>query len=160
MTEAATAMAMAAPAISLAARRPGYPPDSSAERVGCSRPDRRTRRLVPGGSWPYPGPGPTWHRPPAGVAGRGRGLARSGRWGELLAVIERHGDRAMDFVWRHKGALTISTLLATFLAEPEVFLGGGRELMSEAAQELTQPQVEAADSVAGRPLPAWPCPWR
>ena len=94
------------------------------------------------------------------VAGRGRGLARSGRWGELLAVIERHGDRAMDFVWRHKGALTISTILATFLAEPEVFLGGGRELMSEAAQELTQPQVEAADSVAGRPLPAWPYPWR
>jgi hypothetical protein len=109
---------------------------------------------------PIPGQDPTWHRPPAGVAGRGRGLARSGRWGELLAVIERHGDRAMDFVWRHKGALTISTILATFLAEPEVFLGGGRELMSEAAQELTQPQVEAADSVAGRPLPAWPYPWR
>jgi hypothetical protein len=26
-----------------------------------------------------------------------RTLARSGRWDELLAVIERHGDRALDF---------------------------------------------------------------
>jgi hypothetical protein len=121
---------------------------------------RSVRNNLKIGLTPWTGQDPTWHRPPGGVAGRGRGLARSGRWGELLAVIERHGDRAMDFVWRHKGALTISTILATFLAEPEVFLGGGRELMSEAAQELTQPQVEAADSVAGRPLPAWPYPWR
>jgi len=81
-------------------------------------------------------------------------LARSGRWGELVAVIERHGDRAMDFIWRHKGALAVSTILATFLAEPEVFLGGGRELMSGAAEELTRPPVEAADSVAMRLLRA------
>ncbi len=67
-----------------------------------------------------------------------RVLARSDRWGELLAVIERHGDWAMDFVWRHKRALTVSTILATLLAEPEVFLGGGRELMSKAVQELTR----------------------
>ena len=106
------------------------------------------------------GPGPDLAPSAGGRCWPRSGAARSGRWGELLAVIERHGDRAMDFVWRHKGALTISTILATFLAEPEVFLGGGRELMSEAAQELTQPQVEAADSVAGRPLPAWPYPWR
>ena len=50
-------------------------------------------------------------------------LARSGRWSELLAVIERHGDQALNFVWRNKGALAVSTILATFLAEPEVFLG-------------------------------------
>jgi hypothetical protein len=65
-------------------------------------------------------------------------------------VIERHGDRALTFVWRNKGARTVSTILATFLAEPEVSLGGGRELMSGAAQELTRPPVEAADSVAIR----------
>jgi hypothetical protein len=55
-------------------------------------------------------------------------LARTGRWSELLAVIERLGD-LMDFIWRHKGPLAVATILATFLAEPEVFLGGGRELM-------------------------------
>ena len=77
-------------------------------------------------------------------------LARSGRWGELLAVIERHGDRAMDFVWRHKGALAVSTILAKFLAEPEVFLGGGRELIGGAVREATQPLADDADAAASR----------
>ena len=46
-------------------------------------------------------------------------LARSGRWDELLAVIERHGERALDFTLRHKGALAVATVLGTFLAEPQ-----------------------------------------
>ena len=77
-------------------------------------------------------------------------LARSGRWDELLAVIERHGDRAMDFIWRHKGALTVSTVLGTFLAEPEAFLGGGRELIGGAAQEATQPIAYVAGTAVSR----------
>jgi hypothetical protein len=77
-------------------------------------------------------------------------LARSGRWGELLAVIERHGDRAMDFVWRNKGALTVTTVLGAFLAEPEVFLGGGRELIGGAAQEAAQPIALMAGTAASR----------
>ena len=77
-------------------------------------------------------------------------LARSGRWGELVAVIERHGDRAMDFVWRHKGALAVATVLGTFLADPEAFLGGGRELIGGAAQEATQPIALMAGTAAGR----------
>ena len=77
-------------------------------------------------------------------------LARSGCWGELVAVIERHGDRAMDFVWRHKGALAVTTALATFLAEPEVFLGGGRELIGGAVKEATQPIALMAGTAAGR----------
>jgi hypothetical protein len=48
-------------------------------------------------------------------------LAWTGRWSELLAVIERHGDRALNFVWRNKSALTITTVLETFLADPEAF---------------------------------------
>jgi hypothetical protein len=75
-------------------------------------------------------------------------LARSSRWGELLAVIERHGDRALDFTWRHKGALAVATILAKFLAEPEVFLGGGRELIGEATREATQPLADVADAAA------------
>ena len=37
-------------------------------------------------------------------------------------MIERHGDRALTFVWRNKGALTVTTVLETFLADPEAFL--------------------------------------
>ena len=77
-------------------------------------------------------------------------LARSGRWDELLAVIERHGDRAMDFVWRHKGALAVAAVLGTFLADPEAFLGGGRELIGGAAQEATQPIALMAGTAASR----------
>jgi hypothetical protein len=77
-------------------------------------------------------------------------LARSGRWGELVAVIERHGDRAMDFVWRHKGALAVATVLGTFLADPEAFLGGGRELIGKAAREATQPFADAVDAASSR----------
>ena len=74
-------------------------------------------------------------------------LARTGRWSELLAVIERHGDRALDFVWRNKGALAVATVLGTFLADPEAFLGGGRELIGGAA---TQPIAIVADAAASR----------
>jgi hypothetical protein len=74
-------------------------------------------------------------------------LARSGRWDELVAVIERHGDRAMSFVWRNKGALAVATVLGTFLADPEAFLGGGRELIGGAA---TQPIAIVADAAASR----------
>jgi hypothetical protein len=77
-------------------------------------------------------------------------LARTGRWSELLAVIERHGDRAMDFVWRHKGALAVTAVIGAFLAEPETFLGGGRELVAGAAQEATQPIALMAGTAAGR----------
>jgi hypothetical protein len=77
-------------------------------------------------------------------------LARSGRWGELVAVIERHGDRAMDFVWRHKGALAVAAVLGTFLADPEAFLGGGRELIGGAAQEAAQPIALIAGTAASR----------
>jgi hypothetical protein len=77
-------------------------------------------------------------------------LARSGRWGELLVVIERHGDRALSFIWRNKGALAVSTVLGTFLADPEAFLGGGRELVAGAAREATLPLADVADAAAGR----------
>jgi hypothetical protein len=77
-------------------------------------------------------------------------LTRSGRWGELVAVIERHGDRAMDFIWRNKGALAVATVLGTFLADPEAFLGGSRELIGGAALEATQPIAIVADAAASR----------
>ena len=37
-------------------------------------------------------------------------LARTGRWSELLVVIERHGNLALTFIWRNKGALTVTTV--------------------------------------------------
>jgi hypothetical protein len=61
-------------------------------------------------------------------------LRRLGRFEEVLAVVERYGDRALDFVWRHKGALAVATALAAFLKDPESFLGRTRELAVSTGQ--------------------------
>ena len=57
-------------------------------------------------------------------------LDRIGRTDELLDVIGRYGDRAMEFVWRHKGTLVIAAALTAFLADPEPFLDGTRHLVT------------------------------
>jgi hypothetical protein len=48
---------------------------------------------------------------------------------ELLAVIRQYGDEAMAFIWRNKGALTVATLLGTFLADPEAYISGAKQLV-------------------------------
>src|SRR5947208_3262448 len=64
-------------------------------------------------------------------------LATLGRTGDVLAVVGRHGDRALDFVWRHKGALAVGAVLAEFLADPAPFLDGTRRLVVGAADAVT-----------------------
>jgi hypothetical protein len=51
------------------------------------------------------------------------------RSAELLSVVRRYGDGAMDFIWRNKGALTVATLLGTFLADPEAYVSGAKQLV-------------------------------
>lgn len=62
-------------------------------------------------------------------------LAKSGvldatsRSPELLGVIRRYGDEAMAFIWRNKGALAVATLLGSFLADPEAYISGAKQLI-------------------------------
>ncbi|HXX92505.1 MAG TPA: hypothetical protein VEN81_02665 [Planctomycetota bacterium] len=56
-------------------------------------------------------------------------IERSGRTAEILGVVERFGDRACDFLWRHKGPLFAGALLASFLADPRPYLDGVKELV-------------------------------
>lgn len=65
-------------------------------------------------------------------------LARIGRSDELLDVIGKYGDAAMDFIWRNKGALTITAVLAAFLADPEPFINGTKDLATEVADPITR----------------------
>ena len=37
----------------------------------------------------------------------------------------------MDFIWRNKGALTVASVLATFLADPRTYITGAKELIVE-----------------------------
>ena len=66
-------------------------------------------------------------------------MHRTGQWDkipktqdqakQLLEILAEYGDRAMDFIWRHKGALAVTALLATFLMEPEPYINGVKELV-------------------------------
>ncbi len=57
----------------------------------------------------------------------------------LMATVGKYGDRAMDFVWKNKGALAVGTTLAVFLADPEPFLDGTRSLAEIAASTAVAP---------------------
>lgn len=76
------------------------------------------------------------------MAGEGGELARIGRTPEVLAVIEKYGDKAMQFIWKHKGALTVTAALAAFLAEPEPFINGAKDLSKVVAEAAVKPLAD------------------
>jgi hypothetical protein len=68
-------------------------------------------------------------------------LAQAGRHAELLGVVARHGDRAADFIWRHKGVLAGGAALAAFLANPQEFIDGVRDITAFAGESVVKPVV-------------------
>ena len=56
-------------------------------------------------------------------------LTATERSSELLPVIRRYGDEAMDFIWKNKGSLAVTSVLISFLADPQVYISGARELV-------------------------------
>jgi hypothetical protein len=83
------------------------------------------------------------------MASEGGELARIGRTPEILAVIEKYGDKAMQFVWRHKGELAVTAALAAFLAEPEPFINGAKDITQAVAKPLAEvPAIAAREGAA------------
>ncbi|HEX7376770.1 MAG TPA: hypothetical protein VF278_06635 [Pirellulales bacterium] len=68
-------------------------------------------------------------------------LTKIGRTDELLAVIGKHGDRAMDFVWKNKGALAVTASLAAFLYDPRPFIDGATDLANAAVEGIARPMA-------------------
>ena len=76
-------------------------------------------------------------------------LAKIGRTTELLEVVTKHpdptwADAVMDFIWRHKGALAVSAALAAFLADPEPFINGVKDITKIAAENTVGKVAEEA----------------
>jgi hypothetical protein len=69
-------------------------------------------------------------------------LAAIGRTPELMQVITRHGDAAMDFIWRNKGALAVGTSLTAFLASPKAFIDGTNQLAGTIGDAAVKPLVQ------------------
>lgn len=75
-------------------------------------------------------------------------LAKIGRSRELLEVIARYGDRAMTFVWEHKGALATTAGITAFLVNPEAFLTGAKDITQVVAENTIKPIVQVPEAVA------------
>jgi hypothetical protein len=73
-------------------------------------------------------------------------LASIGRTPELLAVVTRYGDRALDFIWKNKGSLAVAAALAAFLNDPEPFLDGARDITKYTAESVIAPVAREAAS--------------
>jgi hypothetical protein len=78
----------------------------------------------------------------------GGDLARIGRNQELLEVIARYGDRAMTFVWEHKGALATTAGLTAFLANPQAFITGAKDMAQIVGENAVKPLAQVPAAVA------------
>lgn len=70
--------------------------------------------------------------------GEGSGHQTSCRPAYLAA---KPGDHAADFIWRNKGVLASGAALTAFLANPEPFLNGKRDLAQVATDGVVKPVV-------------------
>lgn len=62
---------------------------------------------------------------------------------QLLDVVGKYGDKAVQYIWRNKGKLAVAATLAAFLADPQPFIDGTRDL----SQAALRPIGEAAGTV-------------
>ena len=67
----------------------------------------------------------------------------------LVAVVAKHGDRACDFIWRNKGALSIGAGLTAFVSAPGEFLDGTRGLAEVVGDAAIKPLASVPGAVAG-----------
>ena len=56
--------------------------------------------------------------------------------------LRRHGKRALDFMWRHRKELAVAGVLAAFLAGPEPYLEGTRDLGEVVPEDAVEPPAE------------------
>lgn len=55
-------------------------------------------------------------------------IQAGGKPAELLEIVTKYGDRAMEFIWKNKGSLVVAATLTAFLNDPEPFINGGKDI--------------------------------
>ncbi len=71
-------------------------------------------------------------------------LAGIGRTPQLMGVIQRFGNRGMDFIWRNKGVLVGAAVVSAFVANPEPYIDGTLKLADAVADRAAGPLAERA----------------
>jgi hypothetical protein len=69
-------------------------------------------------------------------------LSKIGRTKELLEVVGKFGDAAMNFIWKNKGALAVAATLTAFLTDPEPFINGTRDIAQTVGTSLVEPMAK------------------
>lgn len=64
----------------------------------------------------------------------------------FFSIIEKFGDRGMDFVWKNKGALAVGAALSAFLANPEPFIDGSQNLAEVVSTTVAEPLAKEIGS--------------
>lgn len=62
----------------------------------------------------------------------------------LLETVGKYGDKAMDWVWRNKAAITTVAVVAAFVANPEPFIYGAVEVVAIGSEHVVRPVAESA----------------
>lgn len=62
----------------------------------------------------------------------------------VLDTMGKYGDKAADWVWRNKGAITVVTVAAASVANPEPFINGAVEVVDISGEKVIRPVAEAA----------------
>ncbi|MCA9211745.1 MAG: hypothetical protein KDB27_01675 [Planctomycetales bacterium] len=72
---------------------------------------------------------------------------------ELVSVVGQYGDKAMDFIWKNKGALATVAVAATFVANPEPYIDGTLSLTEQVLDKAVEPMAGVASQVAADVVP-------
>ena len=75
-------------------------------------------------------------------------LGKMGRTAEVLGVLARYGDPACEFLYKHRVVLAGGATLGVFLANPEPFLTGARDITKIAAENGIKPLAETPGKAA------------
>jgi hypothetical protein len=82
------------------------------------------------------------------MASEGGELAAMGRTPEVLGVIAKYGDPAMEFVWRHKGVLASGVAITAFIADPQPYISGAKDIAQVVAENAVKPLAEVPATIA------------
>ena len=82
------------------------------------------------------------------MASDGGELAAMGRTPEVLGVVAKYGDAGLEFLWKHKGVLASGAVVAAFLADPEPFITGAKDITQVLAENTIKPLAEVPATVA------------
>ena len=83
------------------------------------------------------------------IVANGGLLTAYARSSELLDVIRKYGEAAMDFIWKHKGALTVTAVLGSFLANPEAYITGAKNLIADSLVDCIAKNINWTLILAG-----------